>query len=139
MITINYHTDSEIGKDQTKLLKKWIGSSIFRENRIVGEVNYIICNDERLLEINQQFLNHDTYTDIITFPTSQITQIISGEIYVSISRIIENATLNNVSVFDEFCRVFIHGVLHLIGYNDHTPAEKKEMRAKEDYYLTLRP
>jgi rRNA maturation RNase YbeY len=139
MVTINYLNEIIFSKDQELFLKKWVSSVIELEKRKIGEINFIICNDDQLLNINQKFLNHDTYTDIITFPTSNNPEIISSEIYISISRVRENARLQNILEFDEICRVFIHGLLHLLGYKDHSESEKKEMRAKEDYCLTLRP
>ncbi len=139
MLTINYLTDFQLNKTDERSTKDWLGLVVAEENKIAGDIHYVFCDDEQLLTINQQYLQHDTYTDIITFPTSSQPGIISGEIYVSIPRVTENAELQQVSFRDELSRVVVHGVLHLLGYEDHTPDEKKEMRAKEDYYLTLRP
>lgn len=139
MITFNYLCLWEESDKQDRVLKQWINQVIRLENKKPGDIVYIICDDPQLLEINQNFLQHDTYTDIITFPTSRSPEIISAEIYVSLPRVIENAKSINKSLIDEFSRVVIHGVLHLIGYDDHTTEEKMTMRAKEDYYLTLRP
>ncbi len=139
MLTINYLTDFQLNKTNERLIKQWLEIVVAKEHKIAGDLHYIFCDDEQLLSINQKFLQHDTYTDIITFPTSTQPDIISGEIYVSITRVNENAKLHNVSFHDELSRVAVHGVLHLLGYEDHSLDEKKEMRSKEDYYLTLRP
>lgn len=106
----------------------------------IGELRYIFCSDDYLLEINKKYLDHDTYTDIITFPSSVNSEkIVSGEIYVSIDRVKENTKIFNHSFQSEFSRVLVHGLLHLLGYNDTTPDEKTIMRQKEDYYLALQP
>ena len=139
MITFNYLFHLNDFKKYEVYLKLWIAQVILLENKKRGDITYIICDDDQLLEINLKFLNHDTYTDIISFPTSNNNNIISGEIFISLPRVIENAKLNHGQSFDEYSRVVIHGILHLIGYNDHTPEEKEEIRAKEDYYLTLQP
>lgn len=115
----------------------WIKKTIEKEGKKVGEIQYVFCDDYYLLEINRKFLKHDYYTDIITFPLADSKNIISGEIYISLERIEENAKLNNVLFEDELARVMIHGILHMIGYDDHTKEEKNEMREKEDYYLNL--
>jgi len=99
-------------------------------------LNYIFCSDTYLHKINLEYLKHDTLTDIITFDYSEKKQI-SGDIFISIDRIKENAPKFNQSTDIELNRVLIHGVLHLLGYKDKTPKEKETMRAKEDFYLTL--
>lgn len=117
----------------------WLKESIKKEKGIVGELNYIFCSDAHLLSINQQYLNHDTYTDIITFDNSNDeSDIINGDIYISIDRIKENAENFNISFDTELHRVLIHGVLHLLGYNDKKSADKALMRKKEEAYLSLR-
>ncbi|HDO27464.1 MAG TPA: rRNA maturation RNase YbeY, partial [Bacteroidetes bacterium] len=90
-----------------------------------------------LIEINKKFLNHDNYTDIITFSTSKKNNIISGEIYISIERVKENSKNRNDTFISEVARVMVHGILHLMGYGDHAPDEKNEMRQKENNYLSL--
>jgi len=139
MISINYLVENPFSKKQEINIKNWLEKTIILEGKKPGDINYIVCSDEYLLGINNTFLHHDTYTDIITFPTAIHSCIISGEIYISIDRVIDNATSHHVSFYDEFSRVFIHGILHLLGYNDHEPEEILEMRSKEDYYLNLRP
>ena len=116
---------------------KWITKIIESEQGIAGELNYIFCSDKYLLGINQQFLNHDTLTDIITFGLDDPHQV-SGEIYISIPRVRENAKTQNVPFHDELDRVIIHGVLHLLGYSDKSPRKKALMRKKEDACLSLR-
>lgn len=118
--------------------KNWIKEIIQQEGFKCGDVNYILCTDEYLLEINRTFLDHDTYTDIITFDQSENELEIAGDIYISIDRIRSNSENLKVSFPDELDRVMIHGILHLCGYGDKTPDEKKIMRKKEDACLSLR-
>lgn len=115
----------------------WIKRVVERERSILGEINYIFCSDKYLLRLNQQYLNHNTYTDIITFDLSP-DKTLTGDIYISIDRVYENATLLNIPEQDELDRVMIHGVLHLIGYSDKNLAEKAKMRKKEEACLSLR-
>ncbi len=117
----------------------WVKDVIRREGAQPGDILYHFCNDEFLLQINRDFLHHDYFTDIITFPFSSDPHIISAEIFISIDRVLENSQKMKASFPEEFARVLIHGVLHLLGYDDHTDEEKKEMRSKEDYYLSLLP
>jgi rRNA maturation RNase YbeY len=116
-----------------------ISLAIRKEGKVPGEITYVFCDDGFLLEINQQFLQHDTLTDIVTFPTSVSADVISGEIYISLDRVEENAKEMNVDFDQELKRVAVHGVLHLLGYEDHTADQKTQMRAKEDYYINLPP
>ena len=117
-------------------LKNWIENIIISEGKKTGEINYIFCDDEYLLKINQDFLDHDYYTDIITFDQVR-GKTISGEIFVSLQRIKDNASLISKNYEEEKKRVIAHGILHLCGYKDKTVKEQKEMRAKEDFYLTI--
>lgn len=119
-----------------KNLKNWLENIILSEGKKLGDINYIFCDDEYLLKVNQDFLNHDYYTDIITFDYVK-GKIISGDIFVSITRVSDNATLSK-DYNSEFCRVLAHGILHLCGYKDKTDTEIKEMRSKEDFYLNLK-
>lgn len=121
-------------KDKLKL-KKWIKETIEAEGYKLQELNYIFCSDEYLLQMNQQYLDHDTLTDIITFDNSETPGKITGDIFISIERIWENAQKFNVSKECELQRVIIHGALHLVGYADKKPADKKRMTEKEDFYL----
>ena len=117
----------------------WIKHIIKEENHQPGDIFFHFCNDEFLLKINREYLQHDWFTDIITFPLSTRPEIISGEIFISIDRVRENASALQTGFEQEFARVLIHGVLHLLGYDDHSDEEKRLMRSKEDYYLSLLP
>jgi len=116
----------------------WITETISAEGSRLKELNYIFCSDVYLLQINQQYLSHDTYTDIITFDNSEEEGSIVGDIFISIDRIRENAAKFEVAERDELHRVMVHGALHLLGYGDKKPAEKKRMTEKEDFYLIAR-
>jgi rRNA maturation RNase YbeY len=119
------------------LIRNWIHSAISVEKKAAGIINFIFCSDNYLLKLNKSFLNHNYYTDIITFNYSEIPQTINGDIFISIDRVKENAKLYKNSFPDELNRVMIHGILHLIGYDDTSSAIKKIMTSKEDYYLSL--
>lgn len=116
----------------------WIKQTIIQEGKTPGEINFILCSDEYLLKFNQEYLNHDTYTDIVTFDNSEEEDSIDGDIFISIDRVKENAIKFNKTEDEELHRVIIHGVLHLIGYGDKTKALKAQMRELEDYYLAER-
>ena len=119
-------------------VKKWITETIEAEGFKLKELTYIFCSDDYLLQINQQYLDHDTYTDIITFDNSEKEQVIIGDIFISIDRIRENAAKFGTGETNELHRVMIHGALHLLGYKDKTVASKNQMTAKEDEYLSKR-
>jgi probable rRNA maturation factor len=119
-------------------VSNWIKSTIASEEGQLNQLNFVFCSDEALLKLNIEYLNHTTLTDIITFNTSDDPAWIEGEIYISIDRVRENAERLENTFIDELHRVIIHGVLHLLGYGDKTVAEKKQMRKKEDAYLSLR-
>lgn len=114
----------------------WLNRLITLEGYKVGKINYIFCDDEYLLNVNRDFLNHDYYTDVITFDYVK-GKTVSGEIFVSLPRISENADLLKSSFLDELHRVLAHGMLHLCGYKDKTPEEQEEMTARENHYLAL--
>jgi probable rRNA maturation factor len=114
----------------------WMEAVIAREKCVLNFINFIFCTDEYLLEINQEYLQHDTLTDIITFPY-QDPPTVEGDIYISIERVRENASTYGVSFERELQRVMIHGVLHLCGFGDKTAEEKTAMTAKEDESLAL--
>lgn len=120
-------------------LRTWLKAVIESEKKKQGDIQFVFCDDDYLLTINRDYLNHDTLTDIITFPTSNDTSVVSGEIYISVDRVTENAAIENVIFGAELNRVMVHGVLHLMGYKDHQNGEKIQMRSKEDYYLNLQP
>jgi len=117
--------------------KEWIAKVIAQEGHALTELNYIFCSDNYLLSINQTYLNHDTYTDIITFNNSDTEKNIEADIFISIDRVKENADNFNTEFFNELYRVMVHGVLHLLGYNDHSKEDIKIIRQKEDSYLSL--
>ena len=129
MITFNSETSFTL-KNQKKLVK-WIGDVISSEGFQVGEINYIFCNDSYLNKINQEFLNHDTFTDIISFDYT-LGKEVGGDIFISIERVLENAEKFNEVFETELHRVMIHGILHFMGYKDKTKKEKTLMRTKED-------
>jgi probable rRNA maturation factor len=134
-ITFHNHNVSFTLKDKL-LLKTFLASVFAQEGEDFKSVSYIFCTDEFLLKLNQQYLNHNTLTDILTFTLSETSLPIISEIYISIERVKENAEKLKVIFDNELFRVMIHGILHLCGYNDHSVLEKKEMREKEDFYLT---
>ena len=119
-------------------IRDWIKKTILTEGKKPGYLSFIFCDDEYLLQINQQYLNHDTFTDIITFDNSEEEELIEGDIFISLDRIKENAVNFDTSEKDELHRVIIHGVLHLLGYKDKTKAAKEQMSSKEDHYLNIR-
>lgn len=120
-----------------RIIYKNLKDLIAREgNKIAGNINIILCNDAFLFEMNKKYLNHDTLTDIITFDYCE-EKVVSGDIYISIDRVEENAKLYNQDIERELIRVIFHGVLHLLGYKDKSDVEQKEMRGKEDFYLNL--
>jgi probable rRNA maturation factor len=130
-------TETSIALSERKRLKLFIEGLLKREKKSLVSLFFIFCKDEYLLNINKQFLQHDDYTDIITFNLSDNINTIEGEIYISIDRIKENATLNRVSQKEELHRVMFHGVLHLCGYKDKTPKDKKKMTTAENKCLEL--
>ena len=135
---IHFHTqDLKFTLKNKTLLKAWILSTIQKKKRESGQLNYIFCSDAFLLQINKQYLNHDTYTDIITFDYTIENKrgAVSGDIYISIERVIENAGTFSKTVEDELLRVMIHGTLHLLGYKDKTKTDKATMRKQEDACL----
>ena len=136
-IYFNY-SDRKLTGIKTGPLKIFIGSLLKKEGVWNSTINFIICSDEYLLDINQQHLQHNYYTDIITFDLSENTRLhMVGEIYVSIDRVKDNALTEGINWKTELYRVLFHGVLHLCGYKDKKPADIKVMRAKEDEYLKL--
>lgn len=128
--------DIEFPSIKKQKTKNWIKKIIHQENREVGDINYIFCSDEYLLEMNKNYLKHNYYTDVITFDYVEGNSI-SGDIYISVERIRNNAKNLNVPFLKEFNRVIVHGVLHLLGYNDGNVKEKRTMRKKEDDYLSM--
>lgn len=118
-------------------VREWILAIIGNENKEAGVVNYIFCTDETVLKINQQYLDHDTYTDIITFDYSPEFENVSGDIYISVDMVRYNADKYQVEFFNELLRVIAHGILHIIGYKDKSGSDKLLMREKENFYLKM--
>ena len=116
---------------------RWLRFVAEAEAKRIGEVNIIFCSDPYILDVNINYLGNDYYTDIITFDYVE-GDVLSGDLFISIDSVRENASFYRADFPTELRRVMVHGLLHLIGYDDHTPAEQKEMRSKEDYYLSLR-
>ena len=132
MIDFQYIENDKLSN--TEDLNLWINSVIIEEGMIIGELVYVLCNDEYLLKKNIQFLNHNTLTDVITFDYSE-DKIISGDILISTERVVENAKIFNVNYLTELHRVMVHGLLHLLGYKDKIEKDANTMREKENYYL----
>ena len=132
--TINFFNENNFSLKDEVLFQNWLFRLAESEHKNIGEINYIFCNDDYLLEINQNYLDHDTYTDIITFDYNLGKQV-HGEIYISTERVAENAKQFQVSFKEELFRVLIHGVLHLCGYKDKSLEETQLMREKENFYL----
>lgn len=136
--TIYFHKEQITFSIPTpRLLKKWLTDSAKNEGFIVEELNYIFCSDSYLLEINKEYLQHNYFTDIITFDNSEDPSAIQGDIFISVDRVKENAAGFGEPFEKELKRVMIHGLLHLMGYKDKTPKEKALMRRKEEDYLSL--
>lgn len=121
-----------------RFVKDWIRKTILKENKMPGEINIILCSDEYLHKMNNDYLQHDQLTDIITFDNSENNQI-SGDLFISIERVRENATIYSVNKTDELHRVVIHGVLHLCGYKDKTTEDSEKIRTAENLHLSRRP
>ena len=134
MIQFNYETDFKL--DNHVQLAEWISNCIDDRGYTVGEINYIFCDDDYLLKLNVEFLEHDTFTDIISFDYT-LGKLISGDIFISIERVQENAQKFSQTFENELHRVMIHGVLHYLGLKDKSVDDKLKMRAEEDKCLEL--
>lgn len=119
-----------------KVIKAWLKSVIQLENKVLGVINVIVVSDEELLDINKKFLKQDYFTDVICFNYNE-NDVVSGDIYISLDRINENAKKLKDTPETEFHRVIVHGVLHLLGYDDKTSNQKVQIRSKEDVYLQI--
>lgn len=129
-----HNADVSYSFQKKNVLKKWLTESMMNEGCSVEKIDIILCSDSYLLDINKKFLEHDYFTDIITFDYSEGKNLI-GELYISVDRVKENAKSFNKTIYNELCRVFIHGCLHLAGYKDKSETEELIMREKEDFYL----
>lgn len=132
---IDFCFETEVELLEQSRLKDWIAATIISEGYELGDISYVFCDDDYLHKLNVEFLNHDTFTDIISFDYRMGKQI-NGEIFISIPRVAENASIYKVSFNQELHRVMIHGVLHYCGYKDKTPEEETLMRTKEDQALS---
>ncbi|MEO6813526.1 MAG: rRNA maturation RNase YbeY [Ginsengibacter sp.] len=135
IISFSTHDVSFTLKDKL-LLRSFLPTIFIQENIDFASVSYVFCSDGYLLTLNKRYLDHDTYTDILTFTFSEANLPIISEIYISIDRVKENSKNLKVQFKEELHRVMIHGILHLCGYSDHTAGLKQEMRKKEDFYLS---
>ena len=134
-----FSEDIDFELPQQEQVIAWLQSVAKSENADIQELSYVFCTDEYLLEMNQQYLEHDTFTDVITFDYAEEEGIIEGDVFISVERTRENASGLGIAHLDELHRVMVHGLLHLLGYTDKTEADQQEMRNKEDFYLSLRP
>lgn len=132
MIDFNYETEFLLERET--IITSWISNVIIDEGFKVGELNYVFCDDEYLHKLNVEFLDHDTLTDIISFDYT-LGKLVSGDMFISIERVKDNATDFSTDFNDELNRVIVHGVLHYCGYKDKTDKDAKVMRSKEDHYL----
>lgn len=133
MIAFEYLETEEITEINQN--KKWLNQVISNEAKEEGDITYIFCDDDYLLEKNIRFLNHNTLTDVITFDYCE-EKSVSGDIFISIERVKENSEIFKVDFLTELNRVMVHGLLHLLGYKDKTERESNLMRKKENYYLS---
>ena len=134
MISFNYEVEFQLHSEEK--ITKWLSKVIQLENCKEGDINYIFCNDDYLYNLNVEFLNHDTLTDIISFDYS-VGKELHGDVFISTDRVKENAENFNQTFEDELRRVMVHGVLHYCGYKDKSEDEAKTMRDKENHYLNL--
>ncbi len=136
-MSIEFHFEDVAEFPVTTETISWLENLLQNEEKKTGKIVYIFCSDEYLLEVNRKYLNHDYYTDIITFDYVK-GKTVSGDIFVSLPRIFENAEMHNTSTDKELHRVLAHGLLHLSGYKDKSEEEQIIMRGKEDFYLAKR-
>lgn len=132
-----FYQDVRVALQNREALKTFLIKLFRKEQTALTSLNVVFCSDEGLLEINRQYLQHNYFTDIITFPLSAEGTPVEAELYISIDRVRENAKENKISFKDELHRVIFHGCLHLVGYNDKSSQQIKKIREREDYYLRL--
>ena len=133
-----FQEDTLYRLENKRNIRSWINDSVRAESFVPGDLNIILCSDEFLYQMNVSHLQHDTYTDIITFDYSESPRV-NGDLFISIDRVRENAKELKLPIAEELHRVIIHGVLHLCGYKDKSLKDSQLMRQKEDLYLSLRP
>ena len=131
---IQFELEIEFSLKKRRKIKEWLNAIAFEENNKIENLNFLIVDDKRMIHFNKTYLNHNYPTDIITFNTSENKKI-SGDIIISLERVEENAKEYKVGLEEELWRVMVHGLLHLLGYNDKSKEEKEKMRKKENYYL----
>ena len=136
MLDYSFEDIQPIDSFSVEFYESWLSEVVAIEKKEMGDITLIFCSDEYLLNVNQQYLNHDYYTDIITFDYSE-DNCISGDLSISIDRVKDNADINKVDFINELNRVIVHGVLHLCGYKDKSVEEEKQMRSKENEMLQL--
>ena len=132
-----FSEDTSFTLSENAFISEWIINTIHSENFKIESLNIIFCSDPFILSINQEYLKHDYFTDIITFDNSDSPLIIEGDIFISIDRVLDNSQTFSVNFSNELYRVIIHGVLHLLGYSDKTENLQLQMREKENFYLSL--
>lgn len=138
MIMVSYFfEDTNFKFNRRRLTSQWLKFTAESEIKRIGQVNIIFCSDNYILDINQRYLQHDYFTDIITFDYCE-GKTLSGDLFISVDTVRENAIFYGTEFDDELNRVIVHGLLHLIGYDDHSEEDQKTMRSKEDYYLAQR-
>lgn len=139
MASIQFHSENiSFVLRQKEKTRQWVKAAIQEEGFRAGDINFIFCDDEYLHKINMQYLDHDTYTDIVTFDNSEHEDRVDSDLFISVERTAENAVKLGVSGTDELHRVMIHGIMHLCGYFDKKPKDKKRMTEKENHYLAKR-
>jgi probable rRNA maturation factor len=131
-----FSVDTDFKLPNKRILTRWIKQVIISHALKCGEISFIFTNNDKILEINRQYLQHDYFTDIITFNYNQ-DKIVSGDIYISVDTVMSNSSFYNVTFESELHRVIIHGILHLVGFNDKTKAEQAEMSKNEDMNLNI--
>ena len=132
-----FKEDTKFDFKEKRLTNRWLKLVAESEIRRLGDLSIIFCSDNYILDVNMKYLQHDYFTDIITFDYCE-GDTVSGDLFISVDSVRENALFYGTEFKDELNRVIVHGVLHLIGYDDHTEEDIQEMRAKENYYLSLR-
>ena len=135
MINFFFEDTDFVFKAKTRT-RKWLSLVAQSEIRRIADINVIFCSDNYILDVNRKYLGHDYFTDVITFDYCEKDRL-SGDLFISVDSVRENSVEYKTEFPEELSRVIVHGVLHLIGYDDHTAAQKKQMRSKEDYYLSL--
>ncbi len=138
---IDFHIEDEVelGYSNFDGLRMWLEKVLESEEQTAFAIQYVFCDAPRMLDLNKQYLSHDTHTDIITFDYYEDAGYLSGDIFIGVDMVKENAGLMGLSFHEELKRVMVHGILHLLGYKDATSQQKAAMRNKENYCLSLQP